>query len=270
MGDAPLAVAAGRGVLLIDARRPDQPPPAPILTAADDVACVSYAGDGVSLAVADDSGCVTVVTAATTPRVAATLRSAHDSLASSAAWRPGSARHLATGGLDCTLAVWDVTARQCVARWEAGGGVGGEGQFFNPPFVHGVATPADGTGGADAFLVAAAVGDGSVLVVDGRGGGGRRRGGRGGDSPATPLARLTPAAGGHRAPATAVAFVDDGRLLASGGDDGRVVVWDWRGAVVAADVTIGRKVQAVAAGVGGRLAVCDVGAVVGVVEAGGL
>jgi hypothetical protein len=89
------------------------------------------------------------------------------------------------------------------------------------------------------------------------------------------------------------------RLLASGGDDGRLLLWDWRAAlsggdaaplspawrdavaagagedgagrvVAVADIAHGRKVQAVAAGPGGLLAVCDVGATVAVVEVGGL
>lgn len=293
-----LAAGIGCGVTLLDARAPAPAPPPAAFTAADDVAGVAFAHDGTTLAIVDDTGSATVASLATQRlRIDATLRSAHDSLASAAVWRPGSARHLVTAGLDCTAALWDVTARRCTARWRAGGGVDGDSsnQMFNPPFVHALAAPPGRTTGVTANLIAAACGDGSILLLDARSSaGGARRGGR--PVPPPPLAVLSTGAGGHTAAATALAFVDRDqhdtsapRILASGGDDGRLLLWSWRAAISAppppwrdavatdadapvlvAEIAHGRKVQALAVGVEGRLAVCDVGEVVTVVEAAAL
>ena len=232
--------------------------------------------------------------------VDAALRNAHTSLASAAAWRPGSARHLMTSGLDCTVALWDVTARRCAARWRAGAGVDGQAedtQLFNPPFVHALAAPPAGVTGVTTHMVAAACGDGAVLLLDARSGSGRR--GSRDAGPPEPLARLTPAAGGHTAACTALAFVQGTstttaapRILASGGDDGRVLLWAWRAAVapaappaawrnavtgtppdetaLMADIAHDQKVQALAAGREGVVAVCDTGVEVTVCEVGQL
>ena len=294
-----LAVGVGCGVVLVDARRAAQTTP-PSFTTTDDVAGVAFAADSSTLAIVDDMGAATVASVSPTGglRVDAALRNAHTSLASAAAWRPGSARHLVTAGLDCTIALWDVTARRCTARWRAGAGVEGQAevtQVVNPPFVHALAVSPVGTAGVTSRLVAAACGDCAVLLLDARSGSGRR--GSWDAGPPDPLARLTPAAGGHTSACTALAFVQGTdatpaapRILASGGDDGRVLLWAWRAAVarasppsawrdtltdtpadapaLVADIAHGHKVQALAAGREGVVAVCDVGVEVTVCEVG--
>lgn len=276
-----LAVGAGPSVLSVDPRAPARALTLTLLTADDDVAAVAVSGDGRALAVADDAGAATL---ARLPGggVDARLR-AHAPMASSAAWLPSRPGRLITGGMDASVALWDAPARRLVRRWAAGAGGGdGSGRLFNPPFVHAVAVMPHGTPRPAAGLAAAACGDGAVLLIDAESTPAR------GADPA-PVVTLGRDQGGHTAPAAAVAFVGGGggapvpRLLATGGDDGRVLLWDWGAALAAGDVATlppawrgiaaavpagapvrvadaghGRKVQALASGPGGQLAVCDV------------
>jgi hypothetical protein len=272
-----LVAGVGPAVLSIDPRSPAHP--TPLITADDDVAAVAVSADSRTLAVADDAGAATL---ARLPggAVVAALR-AHAPMASAAAWLPSRAERLVTGGMDATVALWDSGARRCVRRWAAGAGVAGddasEGRLFNPPFVHALAVMPAGTPRPAAGLAAAACGDGAVLLIDAE----SAPAGTAGTAP-SPLLALGLAQGGHTAAAAAAAFVGP-RLLATGGDDGRVLLWDWGAALAAgdavrlppawravaasvpagpparvADVGHGRKVQALAAGPGGALAVCDV------------
>ena len=207
------------------------------------------------------------------------------SLATAVAFRPGRAgESLVSGGCDCSLARWDCCSGRLVRRWhareitstgedeeeqelEGEGGTTGEGtrttgttsRVFNPPFVHALAAPPASAAKPWSGCVAAALGDGSVAVLDcdARGEEPPRRPRRGDKTkkaspssslspllspPLTPfsgvLAVLRPEEGGHSAAATCVAFVGEGGgaeggergsapLVASGGDDGRLLFWRW-------------------------------------------
>ena len=235
------------------------------------------------------------------------------------------------------VARWEAGA--CVAAAAGAGAAAAAAsttQLINPPFVHALAAGVGGGGGGAppprplSGLVAAALGDGGVLLLDaearpaggaaptaGGGGGPPRRGARavrarpggGGAAGAPgPPPRPQPPAGvlgllaGLTRPATALAFSPHPSLpwLVSGGDDGRVLVWDWRAGVVGragrgggvagpdkwagvlggrgapgaqpllADVAHGRKVQALGVCGGGQgvVVVGDTGKGVWVYEGG--
>jgi len=331
----------------------------------DEVSSLSVSRDGKCLAVADDSGVVSLLdlsragriggsggeeeeTAGVSSSLAALsvadrgaaaaadaasrrvllpsrrLPRAHaGSLATAVAFQPGRAgESLVSGGCDCSLARWDCRSGRLVRRWQASeitrngddkeegtieGGVAGTttaaatataaaaaapqqaSKLFNPPFVHALAVPSTTMAAAAtkpwSGCVAAALGDGSVAVLDcdARGGGGGEEGGRHRDqrsnkkkassspasssssllSPLPPfhgvLAVLRPEDGGHLAAATCVAFVGGGedgggkeggggegegcsspasqllpQLVASGGDDGRLLFWEWARSAAAA------------------------------------
>ena len=136
--------------------------------------------------------------------------------------------------------------------------------MFNPPMVHCLAVPASEER-QDAKLVAVARGDGAVSVYDGdwsaaaaaAGSSGRK----GGKKPRVPpgaassssgsssqaaeqrlAAQATPPApgpggrlcvldaeaGGHTAAVSCVAFLRGAEQLLTGGNDGRVLLWNWR------------------------------------------
>lgn len=221
-----LYVASGKRVHLIDVRKimsssssshstPSSSSSssfAVILEADDDVSSLSVSRDLKTLAVADDSGTVTLVdlppgaerstttsTSTSTTTTTSTKAfppsrrlpaSAHGgSVATAACFRPNrSGESLVTGGCDCTLARWD---RSCsgrlVRRWQASEIVAQQQQegeeeeesfncsssrLFNPPFVHSLAVPSPlalfSTPARKPWnaLVAAAIGEGSVAVLD--------------------------------------------------------------------------------------------------------
>ena len=180
------------------------------------------AGGAVQVAVADDSGAVHV---AEVPRRRASgagddaapcrsrrMRNRHDSIASSVAFRPGSAGDLCSGGLDCGLISHDWrTGRR---RWGAalrGSSEDGGAQLFNPPMVHRVDFSADGR------LLAAALGDGSAAVLD------CQRGEELGRVRAHASAMCAAAWMGAAPRPTALG----GRRLATAGNDGMLRVWRW-------------------------------------------
>lgn len=213
------------------------------------------------------------------------------SLATAVAFRPGrSGESLVSGGCDCSLARWDCCSGRLVRRWHAreittageddegeeiegekGAGTTAEkapaatSRVFNPPFVHALAAPPTSADKPWSGCVAAALGDGSVAVLDCEARGEeprrqQRRHPKSGDKtrnnpssslsplispPPAPfsgvLAVLRPEEGGHSAAATCVAFVGEGGergsapLVASGGDDGRLLFWGWAESVAEID-----------------------------------
>ena len=314
-------------------RSPSSSSPSVVVSVCDDeVSSLSASRDGRALAVADESGVVSLLDLSRAERVGAggggregeeaggvspaasvaalpvadgqclpsrRLPRAHASLATAVAFRPGRAgESLVSGGCDCSLARWDSCSGRLVRRWQAreiaggGGGGGGGGDLggerggvqgegiagggaaaatsrvFNPPFVHALAVPSASAAKPWSGCVAAALGDGSVAVLDCEARGEtrlprkEREKKKGKPSPSCPpllssplpafsgvLAVLSPEEGGHSAAATCVAFVAEGGggggggaggfsapLVASGGDDGRLLFWRWAGsAAVEAD-----------------------------------
>lgn len=337
-GPTILHAAAGPAVLRLDTRLAGGggggggglaslgPAVTTLLTAADDVGGLACPAPGLLVA-ADDAGCVNAIQASASPssrppRVTP-LPLLHTNLAACLVGRPSRPEEAISGGFDCVIARWDVAGRRCLAKWEAGacvaaaqgGGGGGSSrgtpsEVLNPPFVHALAAgvtcavvrPLTG-------LVAAALGDGSVLLLDVAGGGGApststpRPGARAvrarpASAAPPPPPGVLAALSAHTRAATAVAFSPAPTLpwLVSGGDDGRVVVWDWRAGMVGrargawagevgevgeggrqrpavlGEVGRGRKVQAVGvcgeSGSGQVVCVGDTGRGVGVWEVG--
>lgn len=126
------------------------------------------------------------------------------------------------------------------------------GQIFNPPFVHAVASPTAADDRLLLSMVAAARGDGAVSVFDadhesaaasgsgsssssskGKGkSGGSSKGSRASGGQASLQGcsvMLDSSAGGHSRPVSAVQFTKSGggRHVVSGGEDGRLVIWNW-------------------------------------------
>ena len=291
-----LYVSAGTRVYALDARAPSNNP-CVMFEANEEVN--GLAAGHAWVAVACDDGGVTLLTTGPTPPAhpprARPLPRAHTNICSCVTPRPHRRDEVVSGGLDCTAARWNVDARRLVHRWDAGaairqgGGGLGEGpgaMAINPPFVNAVAATRSPARPVAAAL-AAACGDGSVLVMDGDAGQAPRRGRPA--RPDGPLAVLGRAQGGHTRAATCVAFVEGPSpgapppVLASGGDDGRLLLWSWMAAAAACagpggaqgpwraargrgeagpalrcEVLHGHKVQAIAPGAAGALVVGDV------------
>jgi hypothetical protein len=205
-------------------------------------------------------------------RAVRAIKGAHPPIASCALFRRHRAWELLSGGMDARAARWDFSRGRPLGAWSmqraAGPGGGGGPQVCNPPMVHGLAAPG-GDGPAARRLAAAACGDGAVAVfsVEEAGGGGGSGGrkppaGAGKKKPGSKQAQgqqleegvqqAAPAAyegqdvslvlgseqGGHTRPVAAVAFLAAGggaRYLASGGEDRRLVVWDWQAALQGGD-----------------------------------
>ena len=199
------------------------------------------------------------------------LRNGHANACSGLAyvcWRPS---ELVSGGMDNALARWDTGRARVLSSWDTsvrtrcagaeavapsrtrfwlpGAGAGAAAaagaaeddhpgaQLFNPPFVHDVAAPppragAGGRGGATR-AVAAACGDGSVLVTRLWGQAGPGRGGKRAAAAAAPSAAdviaLGREEGGHASSASCVAFLGGGgprdEAVVSCGNDRRIVLW---------------------------------------------
>ena len=286
----------------------------------DEVSSLSVSRDGRTLAVADDSGSVSLLDLSRAERLSGgamggeeaevvslassvaalsvsdgqcllpsrRLPRAHaGSLATSVAFRPGRAgESLVSGGCDCSLARWDCRSGRLVRRWQArgiaGGDEGGEegaitgegvegttataatSRVFNPPFVHAVAVPSISAAKPWSGCVAAALGDGSVAVLDCEAKEETRHPRKREKKPPPSsllsslpafsgiLRVLRPEEGGHSAAATCVAFVGEGGgerggsapLVASGGDDGRLLFWRWaRSAAGGEEGELGRQRQ---------------------------
>lgn len=197
-----LCVGSGKRVHFVDVRKisSSSSPSFPVIfEAEDDVSSLSVARDAKTLAVADDAGAVTLVDLSGADRSSFSSRklpSAHGgSVATACCFRPNrSGESLVSAGCDCTLARWDCSGRRLVRRWQAaselvvpqqqqqqeqqGEGEGEEleqstNRMFNPPFVHSLAVPTPLSSFASNSrkpwnaLVAAAIGDGSVVVLEG-------------------------------------------------------------------------------------------------------
>ncbi len=197
--------------------------------AADDINQLSVqrhprTGEPKYLAVADDSGRVTLLDAsATPPRPHRTLarRGGEEGMCTCVSFRPRAQWDLACGFLQqCTLGLWDFGRARCRAL-DVGAAVSGaqaaeeeeeeeygeddddptispppasSSQLFNPPYVHGLAFDASGR------HLAAALGNGEVVVYE------YSRANQPDDG-GPPLARLR---GGHASSVASVCFLEQG------------------------------------------------------------
>lgn len=162
------------------------------------------------------------------------MRGGHGNICSTVAFRSRRSWEILSGGLDCRLVRWDFSRGAPKGAWEMGAEREGSNDVFNPPMIHSIAvTEAEDV--VLSSLVAVARGDGTVGVydvdvdrierlVD------RRRKDHKYEKESMNACRmiLGREQGGHRSSVSHVTF---GRfankcLLASGGNDRRIVLWD--------------------------------------------
>ncbi|KAJ8367834.1 hypothetical protein SKAU_G00078620 [Synaphobranchus kaupii] len=179
----------------------------------DEINGLSLNETGALLAAADDSGAVRVVEL-DSGKVSRTLRR-HTNICSSVAFRPQRPQSLVSAGLDMQLMLWSL--QKARPLWvlnlqevveEEEGCPQTPGQLFNPPLVHCVTVATCGN------VMACAAEDGRVHVL--RVGGGSRP---------EHLAALQAHSQGA-SQAHFLGFLSHPYWLATGGNDGRVALWD--------------------------------------------
>jgi len=139
-------------------------------------------------------------------------------LVTCAAFHPKINAELCSGGTDCTLNLWNMNkphkaTHSLLIPRDDGDSDAGVGQICNPPMVHSLAWSPSGR------WIVAGLGDGTIQVTD---------------KSLTPRHRLR---GGHTTGVASVCFCEftttvgqtvdvNDRIVASGGSDGNVVLWD--------------------------------------------
>jgi len=216
----------------------------------EDINQVVVNSKGTTLAAADDSGSVCLINLEKN-QLAKTLRNGHTNICNSVQFRPHQPWEVVSGGLDSRLLHWDYgTGRVKHNFVMESASDETDSQMFNPPYVYSVAV-----GDTDDYLsrqvTAVARGDGVVGVYNLFAPNGNT------GSPRTPrresikqvdtmkglMAKskhksdnctrgssfLTRSNGGHTACASHVVFArfGEGKKLVSGGNDGRVLIWEW-------------------------------------------
>lgn len=260
-----LYAAVGRKVLQLDVRKGCSEPVACGSSNEDDVSSIAVHQSGGYLAAADDAGDTQLynLQTADTLHPMRKLRHVHSSLASSVAFRPHKPWELVTGGLDCRVTKWDFSRGKCLGAWSMQdegeqGGAGGTSQMYNPPFVHCIAVSTTANSPVVKRACAAARGDGVVAVFDidaanpgtqkqtkgtsNNIGSAVKSGTQKDSTRCSPVngsrvdvqpgfnVLLGADAGGHTRPVSSCCFLHNGagRYLASGGEDKRLVVWNWQ------------------------------------------
>ena len=224
--DDNLAYASlGREVIELDLRRLDDTAIATasnvVCTAPEEVNQVVLSATGEYLACADDSGEVQVVKAKERS-VFKRLRKVHTSICSCVSFRPRQPWDIISGGLDCTINVWDFSRGRVKTSLESSTGLDpGDGaessQVFNPPMIHALAVPETRE---LANHVAAARGDASVAVYD------LAKVAKTKEKRALVLKSLRK---GHTTSVGHLCFTkfSGDRQILSGGNDGNLVMWNW-------------------------------------------
>lgn len=188
-----------------------------VSTSDEEVNQVVVHPSGEFLASADDSGCVRVVRLKDKTTFKH-LRRGHSNICSCVAFRPRQPWEVFSGGLDCLLLLWDFNRgkQRLACRAEVAAGAS-ESQLFNPPFVHALAVP---TRRELANHVAAARGDGKVAVYDIA---------KAKVNRTVCLSGEGASSGGHTASIGHICFTNFNgeKHLLSGGNDGKVVLWNW-------------------------------------------
>ncbi|XP_053315376.1 WD repeat-containing protein 53 [Spea bombifrons] len=180
----------------------------------EEINCISVNEKDSLLAAADDSGTVKVLDLET-KKVSRTLQR-HTNICSSVVFRPHRPQNLLTCGLDMQVMHWSVqkarplwiTDLQQLARDEEGGeNQNAQGQLFNPPLAHSLSVAACG----NVFCCGAEDGNIRVFRVTG-----------------TQFEEEL-CFKGHTQGVSQVSFLDQESsesILLSGGNDGRVCLWD--------------------------------------------
>lgn len=228
-----ICVAVGGDVEVFDLRKVHEPVQTHALST-EEINQVVVQSRGKFLAAADDLGHVHLVDLESQKKFK-TMRGGHENMCSTIAFRPRRPWEILSGGMDCRLVRWDFSRGTPKGAWQMGCEDGESGKVFNPPMIHAVAVPE--TEDAELSRMAAvARGDGVVGVYDLESEklakrSKSRSSKRSVDDPpqdASCKMLLGQEQGGHRSSVAHVVFGQFlGRcLLASGGNDRRIVLWD--------------------------------------------
>ncbi|XP_028914711.1 WD repeat-containing protein 53 isoform X2 [Ornithorhynchus anatinus] len=213
---ATLFASHGRAVSELDARALGDPV-RHFRANAEEINCLSLNGTEGLLASADDSGAVEVVDLGD-PRASRRSLRGHANICSAVAFRPRRPRSLLSCGLDAQVMLWSV--RKSRPLWTASlqeGKEGSEepsaGRLFNPPLAHSLSVASCG----DLFGCGAEDGTVRLFRVTGVEAEGRL------------------AFRAHGLGVSQVRFLPGTHLLLSGGNDGKVRLWDVGRAAVGAE-----------------------------------
>ena len=127
----------------------------------DDINCMTVHSTGKYIAISDDNYDVTILSTEH-PESVTHLQKKHTSIVGAIAFNPGISHELVTGGFDCIVSSCNFEtmrtrstrnfSERSLVKQDAS-----SSQYFNPPFVQGLAYIEDGQG------LACALGDGSVI-----------------------------------------------------------------------------------------------------------
>ncbi|NXP59700.1 WDR53 protein, partial [Chloropsis cyanopogon] len=178
----------------------------------EEINCLSLSDTGGCLAAADDSGAIRVLDLESS-KVSRTLR--HSNICSSVAFRPQRPQSLVSCGLDMQVMLWNLqkarplwttNLQECDTEEESPQAAG---QLFNPPLAHSLSVASCGN------VFGCGAQDGKVRIF-----------------------RVTGARferelqfQAHSLGVSQVLFMPEGYWLLSGGNDGKVLLWDVSGSV---------------------------------------
>jgi cellulose synthase A len=211
----------------------------------EEINSISLSDDETRLAAGDDSGEIHIVdvssgTSSNSTNINAhrILRRGHTNICSSVIYRKKNKNQLLSGGLDCQLIRWDPQRLKMVAKWTMPSVTASGPKAINPPMIHSLDTTLiDET---KREIVAVARGDGCIALYDADVGGAESSASQKKSKQSSANKSRPSGAQGllwmameddscHNAPANSVSFtrVDNSTLLLSGGNDARLLLWDW-------------------------------------------
>ncbi|XP_062521575.1 WD repeat-containing protein 53-like [Corticium candelabrum] len=180
----------------------------------DEINDVAVSPSGQHVASCDDSGEIKIYDIRQ-KRLYRTLHRCHTNICSSASFHPQRDHHVVSGGLDSCLVVWDVPRAKALDRLTLMNS-SNKGQFVNPPLVHSVAFNQSGD------TIASALGNGVVTLHYWQG--------KQGLSHLYDLAAHTHSV----SQVVSLPFTERGHLYVSGGNDGKICIWDVTGIILLA------------------------------------
>lgn len=184
----------------------------------DEINDVTVSNSGQFAASCDDSGEIKIYDLRQR-RLYRTLRRSHTNICSSAQFHPQRNTQLVSGGLDAYLVLWDFSRARALDRVLLMDS-SSRGQFVNPPLVHSVSFNQSGD------AVAAALGNGCVGLYHLQG---KQR-----------LRHLCDLKA-HTLSASqivSVPFWEREHVFASGGNDGKILIWDVTGVILMAEQSV--------------------------------
>eukprot|EP00890_Picochlorum_soloecismus_P003233 jgi/Picsp_1/3910/NSC_01422-R1_wd repeat-containing protein 53 len=215
----------------------------------EEINTISLNDDETRLAAGDDSGEIHIVDVSGTSSNGTNnnngnahriLRRGHSNICSSVIYRKKNKNQLLSGALDCQLIRWDPQRLKVIAKWTMPSVTASGPKAINPPMIHSLDTMLlDET---NREIVAVARGDGCIALYDADVGGAESSASqkKGKQSSTNNKSRPSGTQGllwmameddsCHNSPTNSVAFtrVDNSTLLLSGGNDARLLLWDWQ------------------------------------------